>query len=135
MREIEFRGKTKDGRWVFGLYVNYSKFEDGVADSIEIHRHSIKRFDGGDIEDIDPSTRGQYTGLKDRHGVKIFEGDIVKSPSRSVYQIEWVNNDYYYGFYVCDSDGNMPIKHFLKSFPFEVIGNIHDNMELLEAGE
>ena len=139
MREIEFRGKTKGGRWVYGFYLNYSAFEEGLGDSTEIVRHSIKRYDGGDIEDVIPESVGQYTGLK-ANGVKIFEGDIVKFKAIRGYdaygKILW--DEKKAAFY---SIGKRKahrhyttISYMRDTVGIEVIGNIHDNPEILEEG-
>lgn len=116
-REIKFRGKRIDKLgWAFGYYVH---------DLILGHR--ILQGESGYIN-VDPSTVGQYTGLKDNKGVEIYDGDIVRSESHnpSYYKIEFIEG----GF--CATYGNLypiDINHFYPSVGCEitVIGNIHDN--------
>ncbi|WP_432651718.1 YopX family protein [Huintestinicola sp.] len=132
MREILFRGKTKaitgcpynngkpDGEWVFG-YV----FSDLGA--MKIRQHETDRPECNDYE-VDPETVGQYTGVNDKNGTKIFEEDIVQAFTRygtkHIYPIKYRNGTFWFG--------NWNWIEFLDRFQFrEVIGNIFDNPELL----
>lgn len=127
MREIIFRGKNKNGGWVKGFY---TKSPSGVVRISPTTMQAPK--------DVDPNTVGQYTGLADMHGVKIWEGDIVQyygggwDEEDGPGVIEWdqgtarftiVNNGLTVDFDNCD--GN----------EVKVIGNIYDNPELLEVEE
>lgn len=133
MREILFRGKNYDGEWFEGLLV---KCRDGEY-MIDIGHH------GSSVcKTVIPETIGQYTGLEDINGKKIFEGDIVNvercdgwnwagpatydSPNVVV---EWNKGDagfHPYSNYDCDCG------IFYCSAETEIIGNIHDNPELLK---
>jgi len=84
MREILFRGKQKDGKWIFGSLIHRGDYccilpPDGVLhDSEEPYMDpELGTFDGKAIP-VDPETVGQYTGINDCHKAKIFEGDIVR---------------------------------------------------------
>lgn len=157
MREILFRGKRlSDGEWVYG-----SLFVDDKSEKYEI----LIGFVNYRISwEVDPETVGQYTGLTDKNGNKIFDGDVVltqeyydkpyaknrkakrhtgvveykicggngfynpdseKWDKRKEYAAKWVVKVKDYGKFVHGSWGDF--------FDCEVIGNIHDNPELLEV--
>lgn len=116
MREILFRGKITQNEWVYGFYENV-KLEEAT-----IH------FVNGKI--VYPKTVGQYTGLTDKNGNKIFEGDILLKGFEKVL-VKWNVNQCRWGIY----SNNYEICGFNESTQgyFEVIGNIYDNSELLEV--
>lgn len=122
MREILFRGKSPHKGWVYGYYWTN-----------EVGNHFIRRAVRNDgnlcIEDVevDPDTVGQYTGLVDKNGKQIFEGDILKSPA-SIWKVAYNS-----GMYILVNQN----KQFISLNTFwvycEVIGNIYDNPKLLEV--
>ena len=120
MREILFRGKRVDnGEWEFGSFVSPNWITVTMGEEIY----------GSEI--VDPETVGQFTGLTDKNGKRIFEGDILSDGGdtykvmfeEGVFQIE--NSHYTTGLYVAIRMDKID----------EVIGNIHDNPELLEVEE
>jgi uncharacterized phage protein (TIGR01671 family) len=112
-RDIEFRGKATNGEWVIGGYIQNEEV-------ICTQTASIKFF-------VDPDTVGQFTGLKDKNGVKIFEGDIV-SNSLGIGIVVYDNDS----FVICWMGSKRTESVFYNSEWIEVIGNIHDNPELLD---
>ena len=155
MREILFRGKrTDNGEWVYGYYTNARYYLDKkemhiiFEQDVEVYPHS--EFAGG--EEVIPETVGQYTGLTDKNGRKIFEGDIIRwhdNPELSVAgqtteicfgkynDADCSFNDVYsLGFYIKFSDGNFASICQLDDFKddFDIIGNIYDNPELMKGG-
>ena len=142
MREILFRGKrTDNGEWVEGYYTkqsNHACFAHELKYQHFIFKDVCLDFNLGGLQEFEiiPETVGQYTGLTDKNGVRIFEGDIVERVSdgeRAV--ISWLKYSACFGLsfdgWCCgfdNYDDNLPSN-------FEVIGNIHDKPELLEGGE
>ncbi|EFR8856883.1 hypothetical protein H0279_002996 [Listeria monocytogenes] len=144
MREIEFRGKAIHpnsleqivGSWAYG-----GIFENKIITrnlDMNSHYHGFI----SEIE-IDLKTIGQYTGLKDKNGKKIFEGDIVEIIGDEGYEftsvVEYFGESGYPAF-----DMRTPEDYYFESNTFseiimsssyelEVIGNIHENPELLEV--
>lgn len=123
-----FRGKNLLGKWIEGDLLQYLGCEK---------KHIVRHSTGAGGQEVIPSTIGEYTGLKDKNGKRIFEGDILRlayHPEEDVV-IEWHDGrfkfrkrnkpkDYGYESLCCVQN----TVDYLK-----VIGNIHDNPELLEG--
>lgn len=117
MREIIFRGKWLDnGEWVEGDL--YHRNEEVLINNF---------YEGFNLA-VDPATVGQYTGLKDKNGKRVFEGDIVDFKG-SKFVIAWL--DKYSRF--AGTQPGIVFAGFNLAY-CEVIGNIHDHPELLEGG-
>ena len=145
MHEILFHGKrTDNGEWVEGAYMPYYySTRYGKVAAI---------FTNDDVlcktcrYPVDPSTVGQYVGLKDKNGKRIFEGDILSIPfeeDRSPYEensIYYEKGEVYfdterYGWYVRFHEYNDEISLWeYDNTDIEVISNIYDNPELLKGG-
>ncbi len=126
MREILFRGKQKDnGEWVYGDFTRpcnivYMKFGFDEA----LGREGEFYYD----DEVIPETVGQYTGLTDKNGNKIFEGDIVSMPAYG--GGKHITNVYFKGGKFAVNGSRYYFKD-IGAKTVEVIGNIHDNPELL----
>lgn len=137
MREILFRGKTPKGEWCEGLPTRKKPFGKEI-NRIQLIDDCLEN-DFTEfllVTDVIPETVGQYTGLTDKNGKKIFEGDIVKDlfsyhlPVNSIvtfrdgaFGLLWYRGDIetFWSFTsICNVE-------------YEVIGNIHDNLELMKG--
>jgi uncharacterized phage protein (TIGR01671 family) len=147
MREIKFRGKRTDtGQWVYGDYFKAPLTDENSGLPPEAGwfflcgeiRHCISQ--NGVAFTVDPSTVGQYTGLKDKTEQEIYEGDIMDMSFYGVVIIVWNEEICSFQFaYEGMAKGtaiggritNTLFDH--EALKFKVIGNIHDNPELLES--
>lgn len=146
MREILFRGKRiKDGKWVEGVY--FPQNDTWPAAIFTGERRSVGEY-------VESDTVGQYTGLTDKNGKKIFEGDLLKGFEYPFYRSESDEHNYFaeviwfpgncaFGLYTHKyptakvrgiSAGNADFIEDFNSDDWEVIGNIHDNPDLLKGG-
>lgn len=145
MREILFRGKEKNsGEWIYGDLRHISDGHGGYILCI-VDNTNGRNNDVTGVEVV-PETVGQYTGLTDKNGVKIFEGDIVKGTAYSattIGVIVWIDEISSFGVRRVNAPNptaweNSSILRCVSlgktdEFAAEVIGNIHDNPELLNA--
>ena len=129
-RPIKFRGKgKKDGKWYFG----------NLYDRDTYGRTHICTINEGCLN-IDPNTVGQFTGLLDRNGKEIYEGDIILYGGSIQHEVMFRHGAFGYliygGWFVSYAGNtNFTFNPLNRSKEHEVIGNIHDNPELLKGGE
>ena len=124
MREIKFRGKRIDnGEWMFG----------DLSTKNSLNTTLIYPEGWLDVE-VDPSTVGQYTGLEDKNGTEIYEGDIIRHHDDILSEVFY--NTAHCAYLLQDISGNRNKCQCDRlgsycSLWIEVIANIHDNPELL----
>lgn len=131
-REIEFRGRCfSDGSWVYGDL----EYERKPKDFRKVRIHTYKEDGGYDRQYlVESDTVGEYTGLKDRNGVKIFEGDILyitvfdcfDNDKQYKVRVEWFGSEFV-GVGINETDSLWSLG-WLRSQDeeMEIIGNIHD---------
>lgn len=142
MRTIKFRGKTIDGEWIYGdlikgIYKDYCyiiqkcTFQSSDNSFLKINNHFL----------VNPETVGQFTGLLDKNGMDIYEGDVCSFKGLDgmdrASAIEWHENTltFYTHFgkltNIIHEQSILEPKYKIKGGGIEIIGNIHDNPSLL----
>lgn len=138
MREILFRGKTTENRWVEGTYFKHDTVKVCFSSDDPKPRHLIIQdgFCDWGFEppihcvDVAPDTVGQFTGKTDKNGKRIFEGDVVRFDS-GVFVVRFYDCRMGFGFSGQFGRGCVAGFTMTNWEDIEVIGNIHDNPELL----
>jgi len=153
MRKIKFRGKRVDnGEWIYGDLIQSLPYQDGhincwikKRDLLGISALSVP---AEDFIEVIPETVGQFTGLKDKNGKEIFEGDVVRSTSKMVnlstnkptgkmsiedYAIIYVESEARFAKQKYGKEEHEVFHLRQESIGqwYEVIGNIHEHKELL----
>jgi len=142
VREILFRGKQKEypGEWIEGMFT-IGKFAGKEYYAIERRERRIITYDYEwtmQPYEVIPETIGQYTGVTDRNGKKIFEGDIVVVYARGYHTIctvSWAETVAHFQLWQINTIPKTSTNLNLGNYDCEVIGNIHDNPELLKGGD
>lgn len=131
MREILFRAKREDnGEWAYGYYV---RLPDVAGSASMIHTPARNPDESNSSRFVKSSTLGQFTGLIDKNGVKIFEGDIVQTydpdegyavvrydDAETEFYADFIGDNVYYG-----------LGGTFRSDDLEIVGNIYDNPQLI----
>lgn len=125
MREIKFRA------WSI-------KFEEYIEDVIHdgsswLEAHGYDYVTVSEIFDGDEFILEQYTGLKDKNGKEIYEGDILQGKNNKIYEVSF--SDGYTKFESNSGSYGGLLRGYIDEFEMRIIGNIHENPELLEEEE
>ncbi|WP_314923012.1 YopX family protein [Prevotella pallens] len=140
-REILFRGKSiGTGEWLYGYLFNYGLTAPSNVPCISVCVPTSWE-EAYSLYAVHPDTIGQYTGLKDKDGNKIFEGDILeyigkrKDNMNKVYRRKVVFHEGMFALLSKELQAYSALKHHCMEdgrFAWSVIGNIHDNPELMK---
>lgn len=135
MRTIKFRARRKNGEWVVGNFIHHfaTCFKNKERYSIFLPKPKNDN-DGYWVEDIEPDTIGQFTGLY-AHGKEIYEGDILKwKADNRLYAVIFNWGMFYASVEVCNQEvyGGFPLHTLAEENgeSIEIVGNIYDNPEL-----
>lgn len=137
MRTIEFRGRHLCGQWYYGNLIVREKYSP-VPETAQAYKCvMIGDVEDGSAEEVEEETVGQYTGLVDKNGKKIYEGDIIKSKGNFVGIVTWNSKSYFYinQYYNSDIDQEpdcSSLGYMLTVTELYVIGNVYDNEDLLK---
>lgn len=132
MRQIKFRGKNSIGDWWYGNLITREYLKDGQTKHIyEISDITTSNFCTGII----PETVGQFTGLTDKNGKEIYDGDIIEDKNGigviMWFQTAWGVASYAHGYNGLKSYTAVDSFYSKETKEWAVIGSIHDDPELL----
>lgn len=137
MRETQFRAKRRDNKeFVYGSlleigdqkYIVPNDAGRGYPDEPNCSPLALYNW-----FEVDPATVGQYTGLKDKNGKDIYDDDVIKNHQADVNVVHWFGNGWHYKNYHAEAislDDTISVYDWTTT-KHEVIGNIHENPELL----
>lgn len=123
MRSSEFRGKgLYKKKWLYGGLIVDGKGNAAIANLVILNNCNT-----AEVDLVDPDSVGEYTGMKDRNQRKVFEHDILKDGMGSIGII--IHTD---GMFAVDFGEGIELQELTETLEVcEVIGNIHDNPDLI----
>lgn len=125
-RKIKFRGKTESNQFIFGDLIQYENGDTSIWEK-EITGYGYEATQISNRTKVDKGTIGQFTGLLDKNGYEIYEGDILRNESCKGIVV------YKNGAFVLDLGKSCGCVYLFCLDSLLVIGNIYDNPELLES--
>jgi uncharacterized phage protein (TIGR01671 family) len=144
-----FRGKRVDnGEWIYGCYIYHDErhhITTGNHDKYDVVLYGNIKSQGLEVKQVDSATLSQCTGLKDKHGTLIFEGDVVKDEAGRIMRVQYSEHFQQMRLYSLNEIskkhlGELSAKFGVHIFDWiypkmslEIIGNIHDNPGLLKG--
>ena len=135
MREIKFRAwDEKEKCWVSGFAIHQSGMFSDWAGCKKINGQCVAEADWKYQHEIPHIKIMQYTGLKDRHGQEIYEGDILRDDEMGLNVVRWEDGSFWLEMFY---EGGQSLMEHLSDYNevCEVIGNIYENPELLKGEE
>lgn len=139
MRTIKFRARRKNGEWVVGNFIHHFATYFNTEEHYSIFLPKPENDNGGYwVEDIDYNTVGQFTGLYDKNGKEIYEGDIILYGGSIQHEVVFRHGAFGYLLYGGEfisyaGNTNFTFNPLNRSKEHEVIGNIFGNSEQLKG--
>ena len=138
MRTIKFRAKSEEGEWIVGHYVGKPSINEVCILPFQNVNYHINSIDDSECYYCIADTIGQFTGLYDKNGKEIYEGDILRyDDNNRLYVVTFESGMFYASVKECNKGffGDFPLHAITEDGKCKIVGNIYDNAELLKGGE